>query len=124
MRNFFVQNAVLSHSVKQLLPSLRGLKAVGSVPAVRLAATSKRSLPVTDSSKQVKFDLVDGFGNSLKGSKQVKVSLVDVSDNKAGIKDITSSVSLSNENSVATVSLGNIGIGRYQLNFQVDSFIT
>lgn len=54
----------------------------------------------------------------------MKVSLVDVSDNKAGIKDITSSVSLSNENSVATVSLGNIGIGRYQLNFQVDSFIT
>jgi hypothetical protein len=72
----------------------------------------------------VKFDIVDGFGNSLRGSKQVKVSLVDVSNNKAGIKDITSSVSLSNENSVATVPLGNIGIGRYQLNFQVDSFIT
>jgi hypothetical protein len=117
LRNFFVQNAVLSYSVKQLLPSLRGLKAVGSVPAVILAATSKRSLPVTDSSKQVKFDIVDGFGNSLRGSKQVKVSLVDVSNNKAGIKDITSSVSLSNENSVATVPLGNIGIGRYQLNF-------
>jgi Oligosaccharyltransferase subunit Ribophorin II len=100
--------------------SLRGLKAVGSdLPSVRLSGDQKRTLQVSDSNT-VKLEIVDSFGKLLTSAKSIKVSLADISDNKAGLKDITSSVKLSKDNSQATWTVGNLPIGRYQLLFTID----
>lgn len=63
---------------------------------------------------------MDSFGKSLKGVKTVKVSLADLSEG-ASVKDITSQVKLSQDNSVATWTVGSdISIGRYQPVFTLD----
>lgn len=50
------------------------------------------------------------------------VSVADLSDNKAALKDVTASVKMSSDNSVATWMMDDIEIGRYQLIFNVDSY--
>ena len=123
LRNFFVQRAVLSLTVSNLVPALSGLKIIGSeIPAVRLSHDSNRSVAVSDSTKSVKFDIVDSFGQAFKGIKTVKVLLVNVSDNKAELKDITAAVKLNQDKSGATWTIGTLPIGRYQLILTIDSF--
>jgi len=50
------------------------------------------------------------------------VSLADLSDNKAGIKDITNQVKLTSGNSQAAWKAENVPIGKYQLIFNIDGF--
>ena len=120
LRNYFTQQAALSTSVSTLLPSLKGLRILdgAAIPAVRLAASQKKQVALKD--KAVKFEVVDSYGNPLKGLTLSKVSIGDLSDNKAGLKDITSSVKL--DSSVATWNADTTKVGRYQLVFTFETF--
>lgn len=67
---------------------------------------------MSDSNKAIKFELVDAYGNLFTKYEDLKVSLADLSDNKATLKDITSQVKVSN--SIATWNIdGKQHIGRY-----------
>ena len=77
---------------------------------------------MSEKEKNVRFEVVDSFGKAFKGTKNVKVSLVDLSDNKASVKDVTTQVKV--DNSAATWSIpADTSIGRYQLIFNVDGYI-
>ncbi len=104
--------------MSSLLPALKGLELTGKdVPAIRL--TGQKTVSVSDKVKNVKFEVVDSFGKAFKGTKNVKVSLVDLSDNKASVKDVTSQIKV--DNSAASWSIpADTSIGRYQLIFNVD----
>ena len=79
----------MSPNVKSLVPALKGLQTTAAeVPAVRIS--SQRTISVKEKTKTAKFEIVDAFGKPFKGAQNVKVSLLDLSDNKAAIKDITS----------------------------------
>jgi hypothetical protein len=76
---------------------------------------------VSDSAKEVKFELVDAYGKSFTKTEGIKVSLADLSDNTATLKDITSQIKLSN--SIATWNIdGKQHIGRYQLVFSLNGY--
>jgi hypothetical protein len=103
LRNFFVQHAALAHTNCRATCSLKGLKLIdgADIPAVRLSSDSRKTVQFGDSgSKNVKFEIVDAFGKPFVQTENAKVSIADLSDNKAGLKDITSQVKFSN--SVAT----------------------
>jgi hypothetical protein len=121
LRNYFVQQAALSSTVTTLLPALKGLDLTGKdVPAIRISG--QKTVSVSDKAKNVKFELVDSFGKAFKGAKNVKVSLADLSDNKASVKDVSTQVKV--DNSAATWSIpADTSIGRYQLIFNVDGYI-
>ena len=121
LRNFFVHQAILSNSVEQLVYALRGISLIAKdIPAVRVSSDSKRTVKISDSKKSVTFELVDTYGKAFADGKSIKVSLADLSDGKAGLKEVTSQVKISKDK--ATWSLGDLPIGRYQLIFSVDSF--
>jgi len=103
-----------------MVPALKGLElTVKDIPAIKLV--SKSAIPVTEKSKTAKFDLVDAFGKPFKGAKTVKASLLDLSDNKAAVTDITSQVKL--DNSALTWTLpADTPIGRYQPLFHIDGY--
>jgi hypothetical protein len=44
---------------------------------------------VANSAKTVKFELVDGHGKPFTKTEGAKVSMADLSDNKATLKDVT-----------------------------------
>ena len=113
LRNFFVQSASLSHKSCRGVTSLKGLSLIGSdIPAVRFANDQKKSVSVEDSSKTVKFELVDGYGKPFTKTEGAKVSIADLSDNKAGLKDITGQVKFVNSQATWTVDAKQT-IGRY-----------
>jgi response regulator of citrate/malate metabolism len=75
---------------------------------------------VSDKSKTVKFEVVDSFGKPFKADK-LKATLVDLSDNKATVKDISSQAKL--DNSFITWSIpSDQTIGRYQPLFQLNGY--
>lgn len=122
LRNFFVQSASLSHKPCRGVTSLKGLSVISAdIPAVRFAADQKKTVSVTDSTKTVKFELVDAYGKPYTKTEGVKVSVADLSDNKATLKDVTGQVKFSN--SVATWTIdAKQPIGRYQLIFSVNGY--
>ena len=118
LRNYFVQQAALSSTVTTLLPALKGIDLTGkNVPAIRISG--QKTVSVSDKAKNVKFEVVDTFGKAFKGIKNVKVSLVDLSDNKASVKDITSQVKVDNSAAIWSIP-ADTSIGRYQLIFNID----
>lgn len=87
LRNYFVQQAAISTKPCCIVKALRGLKALGDIPAVRLGANQKKQVALKE--KAVTFEVVNSLGQALKGQTLSKVSLADLSDNKAGLKDVT-----------------------------------
>ena len=120
LRNYFVQQAALSSNANTIVPALKGIELTGiEVPAIRLV--SKNTLSISDKTKNAKFEIVDAFGKAFKGVKNVKASLLDLSDNKAAVKDITSQVKL--DNSALSWSIpADLSIGRYQPLFHIDGY--
>ena len=110
----------MSSSVKTLVPALKGIEEIGKdMPAVRL--TTQKTVSISEKSKVSKFEIVDSFGKPITGTKNVKVSAIDLSDNKAAVKDITTQTKL--DNSVISWNIpADVSIGRYQLLFNIDGF--
>lgn len=78
-----------------LVPALQGLRdTTTNIPA--LLVQGGKTVSVADKSKNVKVEIVDGFGKQYKGAKNVKVQMLDLSDNKAAVKDVTSQVKVDN----------------------------
>jgi len=111
LRNYFTQQAAVSAKPCCVVKALRGLRALGDIPAVRLGANQKKQVALKD--KAVTFEIVSSFGQALKAQTLSKVSLADLSDNKAGLKDVTTQVKL--DGAVATWNAESAKIGRYQL---------
>ena len=122
LRNFFVQSASLSSKPCCGVTSLKALSLIGSdIPAVRLAGDQKKTVSISDSTKVVKFELVDAYGKPFTKTDGLKVSVADLSDNKATLKDVTSQVKLSN--SIAAWAIdAKQHIGRYQLVFSLNGY--
>ena len=102
--------------------SLKGLSFIGNdIPAVRLQGDQKKTVSVADATKTFKFELVDALGNSFTNTNGIKVSMADLSDNKAALKDVTNQVKF--DKSTATWTLDSkLSIGRYQLIFSVNGY--
>jgi hypothetical protein len=109
LRNYFAQQAAISSKPCCVVKALRGLKALGEIPAVRLSSNQKKQVPLKE--KAVAFEIVSSFGQALKGQTLSKVSLADLSDNKAGLKDVTTQVKL--DGTVANWNAESAKIGRY-----------
>jgi hypothetical protein len=81
----------------------------------------KKTISVSDSTKSVKFELVDAYGNAFTKTTGIKVSMADLSDNKAGLTDVTSQVKFDKASATWTIDPKQ-PIGRYQLIFSVNGF--
>ena len=122
LRNFFVQSAALSNKACRGVTSLKGLSFIGDdIPAVRFQKDQKKTISVSDSTKSAKFELVDAYGNAFTKTTGIKVSMADLSDNKAGLTDVTSQVKFDKASATWTID-SKLPIGRYQLIFSVNGF--
>jgi hypothetical protein len=60
------------------------------IPAAKISSDSKNTISLIEGAKTIKLDIVNTFGHTFKGGKNIKVNLQDLSDPKASEKDITS----------------------------------
>lgn len=103
-----------------MLQTLKGLRTISDVPNLKL---DKSVISLSSNKQQVTFELVDNFGNPLKGVKEVSVSLVSIGD-KSEAKDLTKSTKMNKDNNEGTVTLSEAEIGRFNLKVTVDSKYT
>jgi len=92
---------------------MKALKILSAIPYLK---GDKNVIPVGESKSQARFELVDVLGNPLPTGPKLPKVLISQIDGSASV-DATSNTQFNSDNTIATVSLRDLAIGKYKVSF-------